>query len=97
MSCSNAIYYKPYNRYKRSYSVRYFDRHDCDSNNKMQKVDVNYTNGEFDNDTNESEIIHLDEPAGNQEIVDDTPLLNNNFCSHETEGFADENNDEGSN
>ena len=62
----------------------------------MQKVDVNDTNGEFDNNTKESEINHLDEPAENQEIVDDTPLLNNNLSSHETESFVDGNNDEGS-
>ena len=97
MSCSNAIYYKPCNMCETSYSVRYFDRHDCDSNSKMQKVDVNDTNDEFDNNTKESEISHLDKPAESEEIVDDTPLLNNNFSSHETEGFADDNNYEGSN
>ena len=62
----------------------------------MQKVDVNDTNGEFDNNTKESEINHLDEQAENQKIVDDTLLLNNNFSSHETEGFVDDNNGEGS-
>ena len=58
MSCSNAICYKPCTRCKRSYSVRYFDRHDCDSIRKMQKlqVDVDDTNGEFDNNIKESEI-----------------------------------------
>ena len=63
----------------------------------MQRVDVNDTNGEFDNNTKESEISYLDEPAENQEIADDTPLLNNNFSSHKTEGFVNGNNDEGSN
>ena len=29
--------------------------------------------------------------------MDDTPLLNNNFSSHKTEGFVNDNNDEGSN
>ena len=49
MSFSNAICYKPCTRCKRYYSVRYFDRHGCDSNSKMQKlqIDVDNTNGEF--------------------------------------------------
>ena len=103
MSWSNAIYYKPCTRCKRSYS----DRHDCDSNSKMQKLQVDFddTNCELDNHTKESEISHSDEPAEDQEIVDDTPLLNSNFsakitkleCDHETEGSVDDNNDEGSN
>ena len=63
----------------------------------MQNVDVNDINGEFDNSTKESEISHLDGAAENQEIADDTPLLNNNFNSRKTEGFVDDNNDEGSN
>ena len=96
MSCSNAIYYKPCTRCKRPYSVRYFDRHDCDSNRKMKQlqVDVDNTNGEFDNNAKESEISHLDEPAEYQETVDDTPLLNSNFTNHETGGFVDDSNDE---
>ena len=53
MSFSNAICYKPCTRCKRYYSVRYFDRHGCDSNSKMQKLQINVdnTNGEFDNNT----------------------------------------------
>ena len=53
MSFSNAFYYKPCTWCARSYSVRYFDRHDCDSNSKMQKlhIAVDNTNGEFDNNT----------------------------------------------
>ena len=98
MGCSNGIYCKPCNRCKRSYSVRYFDRHDCDSNSKMQKVDVDDANGEFDNNTKECGISHLDEPAEDQETVDDTSLLNSNFSNHKTERFfVDENNDKGSN
>ena len=99
MSCSNAIYYKPCTRCKRYYSVRYFGKHDCDSSNKMQKfqVDVDDTNGEFGNSIKESEINHLDEPAQDQETVYGTPLLNSNLSNHETEGFVDDNNDEGSN
>lgn len=96
MSCSNGIYCKPCNRCKRSYSVRYFDRHDCNSNSKMQKVDVDDANGEFDNNTKECGISHLDEPAEDQETVDDTPLLNSNFSNDETEGFVNDNTDEGS-
>ena len=65
----------------------------------MQKlqVDVDDTNGEFDNNTKESEISHLDEPPVDQETIDDTPLLNGNSSNHETEGSVDNNNDEGSN
>ena len=98
MSCSNGICCKPCIRCKRSYSVRYFDRHDCDFNSKMQKVDVDDANDEFDNNTKECGISHLDEPAEDQETVDDTSLLNSNFSSHKTEGFfVDNNNDKGSN
>ena len=97
MSCSDEICYKPCNRCKRSYSVRYFDRHDCDSNSKMQKVDVDDTNGEFDNNIKDSDISHLEDSVEDQESVDVTPLLNSNFSNRETERFVDENNDEGSN
>ena len=41
------------------------NRHDCDSNSKMQKlqVDLDDTNSDFDNNTKESEIKHLGKPA----------------------------------
>ena len=86
MSCSNAVYYKPCTKCKRYYSVRYFGRHDCDSNNKMQKfqVDVDDTNGEFNNNIKESEINHLGEPAEVPETVYGTPLLNSNLSNNET-------------